>query len=274
MAVNHGVEGSSPSRGVFFKMIDVHCHLEQKDYDSDRDEVIKQCRDKLKAVISSSPYLPHFKQAVDLHRKYPDFVYICLGLHPVYIKEINKEDITKALEFIREHNREISAVGEVGLDYYHIKEDKYREKQKELFKKFIKLAKELDKPLVVHCRDAFDDTLQILEEEKADKVLMHLFGDKKSLSRVLENGWFISVGPIVSKSKTIKKIVKSMPLNRIMLETDSPWFGFNERGTPLNVIKTAEKIAEIKKITSEDVEKQTDENSINFFELKSIWKQQ
>lgn len=248
-------------------MIDVHCHLEQKDYDKDRDEIIGKCREKLSAVISSATNLSDFSLALKIHKKYPDFVYICLGLHPIYVKEITKEDISKATSFIKENKNNISAIGEVGLDYHHIKDRKYREQQKELFRIFIRLAKELDMPLVIHCRDAFEDTINILEEEKAENVLFHLFGDKKFSPRVLENNWFISVGPLVARSKTIKKIVKFMPLGRIMLETDSPWFGFGSRGLPINVIKTAEKIAEIKKITIEDVEEQTDLNSKNFFKL-------
>ncbi len=249
-------------------MIDVHCHLEQKSYNKDRDDVIKKCREKLSAVISSAAHLNDFNLTLDMHKKYPDFVYISLGLHPEYVNEIKDEHIKKAIEIIKKNKNEISAVGEVGLDYYHVKDKASQEKQKELFRIFIRLAKEIDKPLIVHCRDAFEDTLNILEEEKAEKVMMHLFGDKNTISRVLENRWSISVGPIVTQSKTIKKIVKFMPIDKIMLETDSPWFGFGERGTPLNVLKAAVKISEIKKMTMEEVEEQTDLNAKNMFNLK------
>ena len=253
--------------GRLLKMIDVHCHLEQKDYDKDREEVIKKCREKMKAVISSSPHKDDFNTAIDLHNKYSGFVYICLGLHPMYIRELSEKDILNSISFIRRHKDELSAVGEVGLDYYHVKEKEWQDKQKEMFRRFIRLAKELNKPLVIHCRDAFEDTIKILEEEKAEKVMFHLFGDKKSCSKVLDNGWFISIGPLLLRSKTIKKIARFMPLERIMLETDSPWFGFGERGTPLNVIKTAEKIAEVKKATITEVEEQTDLNARNFFKI-------
>ena len=249
-------------------MIDVHCHLEQKDYDRDREEVIGMCMEKMKAVLSSSPHKDDFMAAIDLHKKYPNFVYICLGLHPMYVRELREKDIAEAISFIRKHKDELSAIGEVGLDYHHVKEKEFQEKQKEMFRRFIRLSKELNKPLVIHCRNAFEDTIKILEEEKADKVMIHLFGDKKSCPKVLDNGWFISIGPLLLRSKTIKKIVRFMPLDRIMLETDSPWFGFGERGIPLNVIKTAGKIAEVKKITSEEVEEQTDLNAKNFFGLK------
>ena len=254
-------------RPELLTMIDVHCHLEQKDYDEDREEVIDKCKEKMKAVLSSAPHKDDFNTAIDLHKKYPGFVYICLGLHPMYIRELSEKDISEAISFIKRHKEELSAVGEVGLDYHHVKEEEWQEKQKEMFRRFIRLAKELNKPLVIHCRDAFEDTIKILEEEKADRVMFHLFGDKKSCSKILDNNWFISIGPLLLRSKTIKKIARFMPLNRIMLETDSPWFGFGERGTPLNVIKTSEKIAEVKKITSEEVGEQTDLNAKNFFNI-------
>ena len=113
--------------------------------------------------------------------------------------------------------------------------------------------------------------LDILEEEgmKGKKVLMHLFNDKEFLQRVVKNGWFISIGPGIAKSKDIKKIARDAPLDRIMLETDSPWFGQEGQkyGTPLNVKVACEKIAEAKKINILEVEKQTDLNAISFFGL-------
>lgn len=246
-------------------MMDVHCHLEQEDYSNDRDYVIEKCREKLKCVVSSAANYSDFKSALEIHKKYPDFVFLSLGLHPIYVKEITEAVVKRAMKFIKENKNEIVAIGEVGLDYYHVKEKRWQNKQEALFRKFIKLAQELNLPLVVHCRDAFEDAIRILEEEKAEKVLMHLFGDKQFIQRVLENKWFISVGPIVARSKTIKKIVKFTPIKKIMLETDSPWFGFGERGTPMNVLGVAEKIAEIKKITSEEVDEQTDLNATGFF---------
>jgi len=100
------------------------------------------------------------------------------------------------------------------------------------------------------------------------KVLMHLFGDKKLIPRIVKNGWLVSIGPGILKSKTMKKIARDIPLNNLLLETDSPWFGMGERGLPTNVKKAAEKVAEIKKIPIKEVEKQTDLNAIKFFRLK------
>ena len=95
-----------------------------------------------------------------------------------------------------------------------------------------------------------------------------MFGDNKLVKRIADNGWFVSIGPGIQRSKTTRKIARDMPLKQILIETDSPWFGENERGTPLNVKKAAEKIAEIKKISVKEVEEQTDLNAISLFKLK------
>lgn len=250
-------------------MIDIHCHLEQKDYDADRHKVIEACMNGLKAIINSSPYLPHFSEALELHRNYPNFVFISLAIHPIYIEEISQAEIDKALSFIRENQEDICAIGETGLDYYHIKDEKSRARQKDMFVNFIELAKELKKPLVVHCRDAFDDCINILEEEgmKKKSIVMHLFSSKRHLQSIINNEWSISIGPSITKSKDIKKIARDMSLNKIMLETDSPWFGFGKRNTPLSIREVAEKIAEIKKIGFEDVWSTCGQNAVDFFSL-------
>lgn len=255
------------SQRVF--MIDVHCHIEQKDYDKDRDAVIKSCMNELKAIINSSPYLPHFKKAVALHKKYPNFVFNSLAIHPIYIEEVKSSTIDEALLFIRNNYQYISAIGETGLDYYHIKEEKSKLKQQEMFTRFVKLAQELEKPLLIHCRDAFDDCIKILEENdmKYKKVTMHLFSSKEHVQDIIKNGWGISIGPSISKSKDIKKIARDMPLERIMLETDSPWFGYGKRNTPLSIKLAGEEIAEVKKISFEEVWKQAGINAVSFFNL-------
>lgn len=253
-------------------MIDVHCHLEQKDFDTDREKVISECAKQMKAIVNSSPYFPHFEQSLFLHRKYPKFIFISLAIHPIYIKEINDLKIEEALAFIRRNKDEISAIGECGLDYFHVKDEKLQAKQREMFERFIDLALELKKPLVIHSRDARGECIEILEKKgmKGKKVLMHLFQGRPLLKRVIENKWMISVGPNILKSKETRKIARDCPLSNLVLETDSPWFGYGERGTPLNVFKAAEKIAEIKKIPIEEIEKQTDLNAEKFFSLSEV----
>ncbi len=252
-------------------MIDCHCHLEQKDYDKDREQVIKQCKRELRALITCCAHPRDVELTLKLVRENKGFIFCAIGVHPTYIKEASEKEIDEAIKEIEKHKDEIVAIGETGLDYYWIKEPEFREKQKHLFRKFIALAKKLELPLVIHSRDATEDTIAILEEEgmQGKKVLMHLFGNRKFLGRVIENGWFISIGPGIQKSKDIRKIARDMPLNKILLETDSPWFAQEGQkyGTPLNVKVALEKIAEIKKLSIVEVEKQTDLNATKFFNL-------
>lgn len=249
-------------------MIDVHCHLEQKDYDKDRDEVIEKCKKELKAVITSCAHPKDFELTLQIVEKYENFVFACCGIHPEYIKEVSEREIEETIEKIKQNKDKIVAIGECGMDKFWIHEVDWQNKQKELFIKFISIAKKLNKPIVVHSRNAYSEIIEILEQENAQNVLLHLWSDKKLISKIIENDWFISVGPILLKSKTHKKIIRDMPLERIMTETDSPWFGIEEkRGIPNNVKFVIQKISEIKKINIEDVDRITTQNAINFFSL-------
>ena len=248
-------------------MIDVHCHLEQKDYNKDRETVINRCRKELKAVITSAARVKDFNLTLSLAEKYPNFVFVILGLHPADIKILDEKIISDSIDFISLNKEKIAAVGEVGLDYHWIKEPEGREKQKKLFMRMISLAKSISKPLLIHSREAGDDTLAILKEENAGRVLLHLFNSKEQIDQVVDNGWSISIGPSILKSKDIRKIARDMPLDRIMLETDSPWFGFGKRNTPLAIKQVAEKIAEIRSITFEEVWKAAGANAVKFFNL-------
>lgn len=248
-------------------MIDAHCHLEQEDYDKDREEVIERCKKELRAVITSCAHPKDFEKTIEMVKKHRKFIFACVGIHPEYIGEFKEEDIENFIERIRENKDFFVAIGEVGLDYNWVKEKELQERQKDMFRRFIKLAKELDLPLVVHSRDAIEDTIRILEEENAKRVHMHLFGEHSFLKKVIDNGWYISLGPIVLKSKKHKKVARDTPLERIMLETDAPWFGFGKRNEPLSIKEVANRIAEIKKISYEEVWRVCGENAIKFFNL-------
>lgn len=248
-------------------MIDAHCHLEQKDFDCDRDEAINSWKGKIKAVVTSCARPKDFDVTIETVKKHRGFVFATFGLHPEYIKEISEKEKKEYLDKIRKHKEVVSGIGEIGLDYFWIKENEWHEKQKILFREMLSFAKELDKPVVIHSRDASEDCIKLLEDEKRKNVLMHLFGAKEFLSRVEKNGWHISIGPVIARSKTHRKIARDFPLERILLETDSPWFGDGKRGTPLNINIAAEKIADAKKITKDDVMKKCGENAIRFFQL-------
>ena len=254
-------------------MIDCHAHLEQDDYNDDRQKVIDDCKKKLKAVVTCCADPKDWKRTKEILEKNHGFVFATAGVHPEFIDKIPVTEIKAFFEVIKKEAKEknIVGIGEVGLDFYWIKDPVLRDKQKDLFIKLISLAKELNLPLIVHSRDAFLETVVLLEQQgmKGKKVLLHLFGDKSLVEKVANNGWMISIGPGIMRSKTTRKIARDLPLKNLLLETDSPWFGFEEkRGTPINVILAAQKIAEIKNISVEEVEKQTDRNAIEFYGLK------
>jgi len=248
-------------------MIDSHCHLEQSDYNKDRDQVIEKCKKELKAIITSCGHPKHFDLTLQLVEKYNGFVFATVSIHPEYIKKITEKEINEFFEMIKNNKDKIIGIGETGLDF-KIEEQEWREKQKQLFIRFISLANELNKPLVIHARRAFAEAIEILENYKVKNDLMHFFSDKDLLERVKNNGWYISVNTTILRSKKIKKIVRDMPLEKILLETDSPWLGLEgKRNDPLSVKIVAEKIAKIKKIELEKVDAITTSNAIEFFNL-------
>jgi TatD DNase family protein len=249
-------------------MIDVHCHLEQKDYEKDRDELIEKCKKELKAVITCCCHPDDFGLTMEMVKKYKNFLFATVSIHPEYIKEVNEEIVENFFKKIEENKEKIVGIGETGLDFI-TKEPEWREKQKELFVKFIDLAKNLNLPLVIHARKAFKEAIEVLEKSGARNVLMHFFTQKDLLPKIIENGWSISVNTTLLSSKNIKKIVRDLKIEKIMTETDSPWLGPNgQRNDPRSIKLVVEEISRIKKMKIEEIDKITTQNAIEFFKLK------
>ena len=255
-------------------MIDVHCHLEQKDYDKDRQKVIDDCRKELKAVITSCAHPRDFELTMKIVNDNKGFVFASCGIHPEYVKEVSDEEKKSFISLLKNNKDKIVGIGEIGLDYWYVKEDEWRERQKNLLIEMAELAKRLDKPIIIHSRDVFDETLDVLESTGAKSVNFHMWGANSLVNRIIDNGWFVSMNTIVLKSKKHKKIVRDMPLDRLMLETDSPWLaperlehGLNVRNTPLAIKTVAEKISEIKKVPFDEVWQTCASNAIKFFKL-------
>jgi len=235
-------------------MIDVHCHLEQSDYDKDRDDVVERCRKELKAIITSCANPSDFEKTMEIAEKFKGFVFATCGIHPEYVKDLTQKQIDDFVELLRQNKSKMVAIGEIGLDYFWVKEPDLQEKSRDMFAQLISLAKETDLPMVVHTRDAHEDVVRILEREDARKVDLHMWGDHHSVQRIVENGWLISMNAIILRSKSHKKIARDCPLENLMLETDAPWLapkrlleGKEERNEPTSIRLVAEKIAEAKK---------------------------
>ncbi|MBI2084371.1 MAG: TatD family hydrolase [Candidatus Aenigmarchaeota archaeon] len=250
-------------------MIDSHCHLEQKVYEKDLDDVIGLCKKEgLKALVTVCADPKDFDKSLEIVDVYPDYVFLCASIHPEFIKDITARQVDNYFDRLKESKDKLVAVGECGLDYFWVKEDDWREKQKELFIRHIELSKELNLPLVIHSRDAWEDVLKILEQEDVKKALLHFWGSRELMPRVIENNYSITIGPLIARSKNHKKIVRDTPLENILLETDSPWFGQNgEKGVPTNIKIPCEKISEVKKLNFGEVWNKCGNNTKKFFSL-------
>jgi TatD DNase family protein len=261
-------------------MIDTHCHLEQKAYDADREAVIAECKRKLTAVITCAAKPSDYVATLEFVKKHRGFIFAVLGIHPEYVEDYSDAEVEFAMKEIERNRQGIVGVGETGLDYSYIKSAAGRERQKHMFAKFVRLAKKLELPVVVHIRngedkdeaDAFADAFEILEREGGKRVQLHMFGARKLLERALANGWYVSANAIILRSKSYGKVVRDTPLERLMLETDAPWLHPDgdaaQRNDPTGVRAVAERVAEIKDAKLEDVDKATTRNATEFYGLK------
>lgn len=248
-------------------MIDCHTHLEQNDYDPDRDEVIGRCKSAgLKAIITCCAHPDDIDVTLRMLDKYPNFIFATASIHPEYIAKMSDEWLEKILSFLKDSR--VVGVGETGLDFKAAETEELTKKQAELFKKFIDVAEESKKPLVIHARGAFKEAIDVLESNGAKRVVMHFFSARDQLKRVINNDWYITVNTTVYKSKKMKKIVRDMPIERILLETDAPWLGLEgRRNEPIAVKGVAEKIAEVKKCSFPEVWDKCGKNAMEFFRL-------
>jgi TatD DNase family protein len=245
-------------------MIDVHAHLAFPDFDGDRDEVLTRCRKELSAVIVSSARYDEGLKALGIAKANPGFAFVTLGYHPTD----GGTDYDRVLELIRKNENRIVGVGEVGLDYHWEKDLKKRSEQKTVFQEFINLAKELKKPLVIHSWDAEWDCFDMVKDSGLDCVFHCFSGSEELVQQVVDAGFYISMSTHVVFSKHHKKLAKVIPLDRMLLETDSPFLDpSHKKNYPWNIKLSAGKIAEIKGLTKEEVLKAAKENAIRVFGL-------
>lgn len=251
-------------------LIDTHAHLEMPQFDGDRDEVIKKAVDSgISLIIDVGSDLSGSRTALELARRY-DFIYASAGIHPHEVKGVTIETYKEIRELLSDPK--VVAVGEIGLDYY--KDYAPRDIQQREFINQIRIAKEFKKPVIVHSRDAREDTLKILKDEKVAEIggIMHCFsGDEEMANRCMDMGFYISfAGPITyPNADKLRKVVKSIPTNRLLTETDCPYLAPQQmrgkRNEPANVRYVAEKIAALKGLSLEDIERIIELNVYNLF---------
>lgn len=253
------------------QLIDTHCHLDFPEFDQNRDEVIERGRAKgVDCAINVGSSIEGSRKSVELSRKY-DYFYSTVGIHPHEADKTGKDDLGIIKELAKDNK--VVAIGEIGLDYF--KNFAQPQNQLPLFLSQLKLAKELNLPLVIHTREAKADTLRILKEAMPIRAVVHCFsGDEDFLSACLELGLFISFTCNVTykKAEGLREMVKLTPLDRLMLETDAPYLspeGFRGKiNEPMQVRFLAEYISSLKEISLEEIARKTTENAVNFFNIK------
>lgn len=257
------------------KLFDSHSHLNDEKFNEDREEVIEQIKNSGVCEFVTAGYnLESSKFAIEMADKY-NFIYAICGISPNDIPQ-NEEQLWKQVSEIKEIakvNKKCVAIGEIGLDYYWNEENK--EIQKSLFIEQIKIANELNLPIVIHTREAVMDTIQILKENPVNnKGVFHCCPQNRELIKeALKLGYYISfAGPITFKnSKNAEEMINLVPNDKILIETDSPYLApepvRGTRNTPTNVRFVAQKVADAKGLSLEDVANISYENAKRIFKI-------
>ena len=251
--------------------IDTHAHLTFPEFAADLPAVIARAKAaRLEAIVNIALDDEALARSLELSRDYPDFIFTGAGLHPQEASEWNDAAYEKYSSLAKKHR--LIAIGETGLDYHY--QLSPIDQQKKVFRAFLQLAQELDRPAVIHSREAAQDTANIIREENKGKLrgVLHCFAGDLSLGKAaLDAGLYISFTANITypKAEVIRAAAKEIPLERIMIETDSPFLApqafRGQRNEPAYVIKVAEKIAELKGLTVEEVALATTENARRLF---------
>lgn len=249
-------------------LIDIHAHLTFKSFRKDVEDVITRAKQSgVIAIIDSTIDPGDFLKGLQLHQRYPNYIYLAIGAAP---QAINREMFEETLLNIEKYVDLAVAVGEIGLDYYWIRDKDMQLETVKMFKELVAVAISKKKPIVIHNRDATDDIMRILNELDPEKVVFHAFmGETYDALRIIKNGWYISIPTILARSNKHKRLIRVIDLDHIMLETDSPFLSPQPRtrNEPANVKVSAEIISQIKKIPYDEVCYITTKNAINFFKL-------
>jgi TatD DNase family protein len=256
-------------------IIDTHCHLDSSKYQNDLNDVLRRGEENgVKYFIIPAADPKDLKKAISICEKYEN-IYFAVGIHPYHAHEW-RDDI---FQFVN-HSKCV-AIGECGLDYFRLPKDSKKKeleikRQKDVFIKQIHLAKKFKKPLIVHIRDASQDSKEILLQESNDEVkgVLHCFNADKILLELANFGFYFGIGGVVTfkNSKKLVEIVPEIALDKILIETDSPYLTPHpHRGTrnePAYTKLVVEKLGEIKNISQEIIETTTTQNAFKLFNLK------
>lgn len=247
-------------------LVDTHLHMDKKD----ALEIITEAKqNNVGTLVVSGCDKEGILEALDLINIY-DNVYATIGFHPSEVGKVTENDLVWLEEVIRS-NKKILGIGEIGLDYYYGKESK--EEQISLFIKQLEIANKLNLPVVVHTRDAFQDTYTTLSKYNLKGIIHCFSGSIETAELYIKLGYYLGIGGVLTfKNSNLPKVVEKISLDKIVLETDSPYLSpepyRGQKNSPKNIPIIVEKISDIKKISPEDVEKITYDNVCRIFDLK------
>jgi TatD DNase family protein len=247
------------------QIYETHAHLDFRDFQSDRDEVLRVCtRAGVSKIINIGIDTQTTESGIKLSQRYPDTIRATAGFHPCNANKYDPEKLKTLLA-----DKHIVAMGEIGLDYYRL----YHpiELQKNVFESQVKIAKENDLPIVIHDREAHEDVYAVLNRYRPKKVVFHCFsGDVNFAEKVLNAGWSIGItGVVTYKNSDLADIVRITPRERLLVETDCPYLTpvphRGQRNSPEYLVYVVQKLAEILQRTPREIAEQTYENATAFF---------
>ncbi|MBO1884109.1 TatD family hydrolase [Capnocytophaga sp. Marseille-Q4570] len=253
-------------------MIDTHTHLYSEEFDKDRAEMIARA----KAAGVTRCFIPaidssYTERMFQLKNEYPDYVFLMNGLHPCNVKENYKEELTHVENLMPTHS--FCAIGEIGIDLYWDKT--FLKEQQEAFAWQIQLAKKHQLPIVIHCREAFDEVFEVLESEKGDDLfgIFHCFsGTETQAHRAIGYGLHLGIGGVVTfKNGNIDKFLRNIDLQHIVLETDSPYLApvpyRGKRNESAYIVQVADKLSDIYELPVDEIKRITTENATKIFKI-------
>ena len=265
-----GVQDRKVEKMIF----ETHGHYDDEQFDEDRGQLISEFLEKdIDKVMNVGADMQSSRNSVELAGKYPHF-YAAVGVHPSEVGDLTEDDM-QALKQMTLENPKVKAIGEIGLDY-HFDDDPPRDVQKKWFIRQLELAQELGMPIIIHSRDAASDTMEILKDMDGGRNggVIHCYSYSVEQAReYIKMGFHIGVGGVVTfkNSRKLQEVVEDIPLEKIVLETDSPYMApvpfRGTRNSALNIPYIAEKIAEIKGVPVEKVYETTYANAMEMYKM-------
>ncbi len=262
-------------------LVDSHCHLDNDQFDSDRDEVVQRAIDagvEHMVAIGTGDGPPDLEAGIRLADRYPSF-YCTVGVHPHDAAKAAPETFTQLAEFLK--HPKVVAIGEMGLDYHY--DHSPRDVQRDVFIEQMRIARDARKPIVIHTREAWEDTLSLLAghwrgpSENPIGGIMHCFsGGPREAERALDLGFYLSFGGILTfpKSLELQEVARRAPADRILVETDAPYLApvpkRGRRNEPAFVVETAGKLGEIRGVSREEIAAVTTANFRRLFNLAPV----